>query len=361
MKRLTYEFVKKFVEDKGGILLSKEYIGAHQKLEIQCKNKHIWKVRIDKLKNNNLCVFCTDRLKKKHGIEECVKIAKQRNGKCLSLKYINSKTKYLWECEQKHQWLAIFENVLNGAWCFECAGLKKHTIEDCCNLAKQRNGKCLSKSYKNNKSNVLWECELGHCWEARYDNVSQGQWCLECSGKKKHTLEDCKQLANERKGSCLSSIYIDSKTKLLWRCFDGHEWLASFNSIQRGTWCPQCSCGKSQKTLFKIIKDFFPNYDIFYNFTNLKWLKTNKFSPLELDIFVSGLKLAIEYDGQQHFYPIESWGGAGAFEKQQYRDQLKNKLISDHPQDIKTFIRIPYWEPITEENVQKILRQNGIL
>lgn len=36
-------------------------------------------------------------------------------------------------------------------------------------------------------------------------------------------------------------------------------------------------------------------------------------------------------------------------------DQRKNKLISEHSEDVKIFIRIPYWEPITEENAKRLL------
>ena len=82
---------------------------------------------------------------------------------------------------------------------------------------------------------------------------------------------------------------------------------------------------------------------------------------MELDIYIPDLKLAIEYDGIQHFKPIEFWGGKEAFEKQQQRDQLKNKLISEHPEDVKIFIRIPYTESIIKENIQRILFDSGVV
>ena len=82
---------------------------------------------------------------------------------------------------------------------------------------------------------------------------------------------------------------------------------------------------------------------------------------MELDIYIADLKLAIEYDGKQHFKPIDFWGGIEQYQKTQHRDQLKNKLIAEHPEEVKHFIRIPYWEKLTEENVKRILTENKVV
>ena len=45
----------------------------------------------------------------------------------------------------------------------------------------------------------------------------------------------------------------------------------------------------------------------------------------ELDIFVPSLKLAIEYQSEQHFEAIGSWGGDDALENTQQRDKEKRR------------------------------------
>jgi hypothetical protein len=45
----------------------------------------------------------------------------------------------------------------------------------------------------------------------------------------------------------------------------------------------------------------------------------------ELDIFVPSLKLAIEYQGEQHFKPIDAWGGEDALLRGQQRDDEKKQ------------------------------------
>ena len=58
---------------------------------------------------------------------------------------------------------------------------------------------------------------------------------------KKLTLTAMQAIAQERDGYCLSKNYKDSKTKLRWRCAQGHEWNAVPSSIKMGTWCRQCA------------------------------------------------------------------------------------------------------------------------
>ena len=42
------------------------------------------------------------------------------------------------------------------------------------------------------------------------------------------------------------------------------------------------------------------------------------------------------------------------------KDYLSVLCPYGHPNEIKHFIRIPYWEPLTEENIRNILTKNGI-
>jgi hypothetical protein len=48
---------------------------------------------------------------------------------------------------------------------------------------------------------------------------------------------------------------------------------------------------------------------------------------------------AIEYDGEQHFYPVERFGGEKAFIKQKIRDSRKTEFCNTHNIFLQ---RIPY-------------------
>lgn len=56
-----------------------------------------------------------------------------------------------------------------------------------------------------------------------------------------YTIKDMQELAGFRGGKCLSTEYVEIKTKLKWRCAVGHEWLATTKLLKTGHWCPECA------------------------------------------------------------------------------------------------------------------------
>jgi hypothetical protein len=174
-------------------------------------------------------------------IKEMQQLARERRGKCLSHEYVNSYTKLLWECTKGHQWKARPNDIKQGQWCPECAGNKKLSLQEMQVLARERGGKCLSQEYGGAFAKLLWECAEGHQWEAIPRNIkSYVQWCPECAGNKKLSLQEMQVLARERGGECLSQEYTNNQTKLLWECTKGHQWKATPHNIKQGQWCRTC-------------------------------------------------------------------------------------------------------------------------
>ena len=54
-------------------------------------------------------------------------------------------------------------------------------------------------------------------------------------------------LAEKHDGVCLSTVYVNSYTKLRWRCVEGHEWETTPSAmelrVKTGYWCPKCPRG----------------------------------------------------------------------------------------------------------------------
>ena len=70
------------------------------------------------------------------------------------------------------------------------------------------------------------------------------------------------------------------------------------------------------------------------------------------------VKLAIEYDGRQHFETVPHFGGQATFDGVIKRDALKNRLVEESSV-IDKLIRFSYKEKITKEYViQKLLDNN---
>lgn len=91
----------------------------------------------------------------------------------------------------------------------------------------------------------------------------------------------------------------------------------------------------TETELYRIIKSIFPDKKVKHHYRP-SWLEGQ-----ELDIFIPELKLAVEYDGIQHFKPINAWGGEEGLRKTQHRDKIKEtKCIKENI----TLIRFSYKE-----------------
>lgn len=118
--------------------------------------------------------------------------------------------------------------------------MKRLSIDDMQALARRRDGKCLSKEYNNSHVKLVWQCSFGHQWEATPTNIKQGKWCPFCAGRHQ-TIEDMRNLARHYGGECLSSAYQSARTRLQWKCKDGHVWETRPDNVKHGNWCPVCA------------------------------------------------------------------------------------------------------------------------
>ena len=126
---------------------------------------------------------------------------------------------------------------------------KKLTLDDCKKVAEEHGGECLSTEYSNIRTNMKWKCKYGHIWEVSFRNILyRDTWCPHCANNNKYSLDYCKNIARERGGECLSTEYINSLTNMRWRCKEGHEWDVPLANIKnRKSWCPKCFINKIRK------------------------------------------------------------------------------------------------------------------
>lgn len=398
------EQMRAIANSKNGECLSSNYINNSSKLTWRCEKGHIWDAIPNNVKNGKWCPVCGVIKRanaRKSSITEMKQIAHEKEGKCLSENYINSKTHLIWECQFGHVWNATPSNIKNGKWCPTCAKNKnanksRKNIADMQELAATKKGKCLSEKYVNMTSKLRWECSEGHQWDALPSNVSGGKWCPFCAGKYK-SIEDMRAIADKHNGKCLSTQYRDMKTKLKWQCEKGHIWESTPNSIiNKKSWCPMCA-GNFKKTMGdmknlaksrggKCLSKIYKGIDssilwecsnghqfrlspfvaskgswcpicndnpLFFNEEKCRFIlesllkknfiKTRKVlgNNLELDGFNDELKLAFEYNGIQHysFKPYFHRNEEG-FEHQVERDKEKKKLCFENSINL---IVIPYY------------------
>lgn len=105
---------------------------------------------------------------------------------------------------------------------------------------------------------------------------------------------------------------------------------------RRGKWI-------HEKLLLNTIESLFPDYTIKYHY-RAQWLEN-----LELDIFIEELNIGIEYQGIQHYEPIEHWGGKTGLKHRQFNDSRKKRLCEKYGVNLVYF---DYTESITTSYVK---------
>lgn len=76
-----------------------------------------------------------------------------------------------------------------------------------------------------------------------------------------------------------------------------------------------------------------------------------------LDVYVPSRKLAFEYQGEQHYKPIEFFGGAEGYASNVTRDARKRQLCAANG---VTLIEWKYTTPISEEYLLRLLASHGV-
>jgi len=113
-----------------------------------------------------------------------------------------------------------------------------------------------------------------------------------------------------------------------------------------GNGCPQCNASKGERKISKYLEEQEIDYIVEKRFNDCKDVNT-----LPFDFYLPKQNTCIEYDGEQHFLPVEHFGGEHSLTKRKLRDNIKTEYCKING---ITLIRIPY----TETNIEEILRKH---
>ena len=131
-----------------------------------------------------------------------------------------------------------------------------------------------------------------------------------------------------------------SEHEAFWKCQCdcGNFTTVIASALKNGT-SQSCGCGRNFRGEEKIQNILQDNNLIFVREKTFKDCISNQKGKLRFDFYINENYL-IEYDGQQHFYAVDNWGGEEQFQKTQLYDKIKNEYCKTHNIPL---IRIPYW------------------
>ncbi|BDE75710.1 hypothetical protein [Staphylococcus phage S6] len=182
------------------------------------------------------------------------------------------------------------------------------------------------------------------------DFFSNSQKCPKCVmiNKNKYTDKQVENILSDTMFE-ITGEYFGSKEKTEFKCMNcGHDFTSTLMSILNGKKCGKCDSRESlgESRINKFLVDNNIDFEREKSFDGLEYK-----SKLRFDFYVKDKNLLIEFDGAQHFGPIEIFGGEDRFNEDQIRDNLKNKYCQDNNIDL---LRIPYTDI---RNIDKILEQ----
>lgn len=359
LKRTNIEDVRYFLNKNypNSKLLSNNYANSKDKLKIQCENKHIFYPCLMTLRRGDWCPHCYGNAQ--HTIEYVKSLICEKfpNAKTDHLNgYKNRKQKFEITCENGHLFKVSLHSLQRGQWCPYCVGFER-TIEDVCVFIDQHHpgAKVLSEKYEKCSKKLDIICENNHVFKSSFNSIKNGIWCPDCAGVKKHTIKDIINFVAEAHPHAvvLNTKYINNKSKLKIKCEKNHEFSIMPKKLFIGQWCPYCAQSRGENLCRKFFEDYFKSsFDKGYP----KWL-VNPLTKrkLELDGFNDKLKIAFEYQGEQHYvYPNMFHKNKKQFESQRKRDQIKRDLCL---QNGVKLIEIYQFEKYTKEFIDKTLKE----
>jgi len=103
----------------------------------------------------------------------------------------------------------------------------------------------------------------------------------------------------------------------------------------------------TETLLYQLVCQIFPKEKIYRHY------RPEFLEFLELDVFIPSLNIGIEYQGIQHFEPIEHWGGKASLEQVMERDKRKKRLCKKN--GIK-LVFLYYNEELSRELVENKIK-----
>lgn len=267
-------------------------------------------------------------------------------------KYINAHTKILHRClVDGNEWYASPNNIIRGCSCPICgniSGAKKKARShiDYVNKVKNVNQNIIVVGeYINSQAKILHKCLIDDCeWYAIPNNILKGEGCPRCSKKERYTTDSFKEKLHEIDDTIIViGEYVHCKAKILCKCsIDGHLWEATPSNLLYGFGCPACNASHGEKNIARYLSNKNITFNQQYIFPECRQTK-----PLPFDFYIPDYNTCIEYDGIQHFEPIEHFGGVAEFEKRKRNDLIKNTFCNENN---IVLLRIKY-----DQNVDSML------
>ena len=234
--------------------------------------------------------------------------------------------------------------------CPYCSGRYK-TTEEAQSMVLNPNIRFISE-YKGAEKPVKCECnKCGNVWITNrpMDLFRRKCGCPECSKVNKglHRRKTQEEFVNEMKvinpDIEIIGEYTGTHKYVKCRCKkDGYVWESHASNLRNGSaGCPICNGSVGEKNIVMFMEKNGISYERQKTFDGCRLQQ-----PLKFDVYDIDNNIAIEFQGEQHYIPVDfenndPEAAKVAFGKQMKRDSVKREYCKDNG---ITLVCIPYWE-----------------
>lgn len=373
-KLSTEEFIAKIAEMRDDIEVLGEYVNAKTPILCRCKicGSEFHGNPYAMLHNRTGCKYCSLsngwKTKRSNDIVTKEKLLKRISLYSDSIKLVGEYTGFQnrnhFMCKKcGNEWDTTPASMCSGrTGCPKCAkenvrrALRRNKEDVLSEIYDINPCVCLAEEeYVDTQHKITATCLVcNHVWCATPEKLLQGHGCPRCANNERAakcrlTLHDVKDVLQQVHPDWeLRSEYNSCHDKIRVRCSRCEaEWDGTLHNILKQVNCPVCDMrqkSKGEETINRYLTEHgfaFERQKIFDGCQNVFSLK--------FDFYIPSLNVCIEYDGEQHFRPIEWFGGIEAYNKNVERDKIKDKFCYDNNIQL---LRIAFYDC---QNINNIL------
>lgn len=346
-KKTHEQYVAEVAAINPNIEVIGEYADAKTKILHRCKiDGYEWCVRPSVILQGSGCPRCAGV--ERYGHDEYVKRVSATNFNIEIVgKYVNSRTPILHRCMiDGYEWFARPANILHGEGCPRCKGVERYTQEEYVRQVEAINPNIeVIGEYVGTHVKILHMCKIdGYEWIVSPHNVLSGCSCPRCSGVERYSQDGyIKRVCEVNPDIEVIGEYAGAFMPILHKCkIDGYEWYAAPSGILQGYGCHKCGKrSKGEKIISNWLDDKCTLYIQQKTFDGCKDKQA-----LPFDFYLPDYNIVIEYQGIQHYEPVEYFGGKDKFEYTVRHDTIKENYCKEN--NIR-LIKIPYSADTYEE------------
>ena len=277
-RKWNTETVKQFIKDNNiEVELLSEYVDMYKKMLFRCKCGELFETNWHEFNS------------KKFPKRQCNKCGRKKN---------NDKNKIT--CEQIKKYL---EN--NNYTC-----------------------KLISTEYIDCDSKLEFECECGNHFFASWSNIKHmSGLCKKCAMSQVSHEDYMQRILKYLDRFELINKYESSEKEVYFRCKKCNTLIhqKARHTYERGIYCPCCDGTRGEQYIsdYLLVKKI--NFISQYKFEDCR-----NINPLPFDFYLPDYNICIEFQGKQHYEPVEYFGGKERYKEQVIRDNIKKQYCKDN-------------------------------